>query len=380
MVDHVVNMDWFECMLLGQLTEDLSFPKAIKVPDHNIRLHRRSYGTQHFKHVYDVVISGREFGLLLAGPRDGNKLDPNFLQFQAKNNVLYEIGFVSEFSAMIEAMSLKWRNPIRIDIALDGAQPMQVMQRVITGQLERVGSQTMAVFFDKSQKITGFDIGKQKSDKWATCYYKSKELEISNKHYIKDFWKRTDLKDQSNVQRIELKLRKNALRAIESFDFLQLESFEYLASIMKTQLQKLWEFTDPEENKNISRRARQDFINWDSIGAQLLPKFTAFPTNEIYRMKMTSKTLFFMYMASDLHVYFQMSQEVAAAIDMMGWWTDLQEKWKREWSAKMGDNADGHIIYERLARFEQYGQFEQLQIFRKDPTKILGPSHVRDPG
>lgn len=371
MVKHVINLDWFECMLQGQLSDDLSFPKSVKVKGANIRLHRRSYGTQHFQHVYDVIIAGREFGLMLAAPRKGNKLDPNFLQFQAKNNVLYEIGFVSEFSAMIEAMSLNWRNPIRIDIALDGAQPMQVMQQVITGQLERVGSQTMAVFFDKSQKITGFDIGKQKSDKWCTCYYKKAEIAKSNKRYIEDFWERTGLEDREDPQRIELKLRKNALRQIEGFDYLELESFEYLASIMRTQLQKLWEFTDPGENPNISRRTRHDYIDWDSVGAQLLPKFTAFPTDEVYRMKMTSKTLYFMWLATDLKVYRQLSQEVAAAIDYIGWWQDTSPKWAKDFASKMGENADGLIVYERLAAFEQYGQFEQLKLFRKDPTKAI---------
>ena len=371
MVESVINMDWFECMLTGNISADLDFPESIKIEGLNCRLHKKSYGTTHFSIIYDIIMDGREFGTVLASPRKGNKLPPDFIQFQAKNHVLYEVGFVLQLHNLITHAGWKFRNPIRIDIAIDGGNFMQLMADTITGALHRVGHQLSNVHFDANMKITGFDIGKRDSTKWATCYYKRTELAKSYKNYISDYWKRSELADQENPERLELKLRKDACLAIDGFDWRELENSSYLASCMRTQLGKMWQFTDPDENPNVSRRKKFDDILWDELGGQLLPKLSAIPPGEEWKCKMMCKGLFQIHLVTGQMIYRQMALEVASIIQHIGWFRENQSRWETELKGRLGDPRKADTIYKHLSRFVTYDQNEQLTLLKENPTSFM---------
>jgi len=371
MPEAVINLDWFECMLTGHIGPELDFPTSYKIPDLNARLHLRNYGTTHFQHVYDVILDGREFGTLLARPREGNKLQPDFLQFQAKNHVLYEIGFIEDLQSLLKATGWKWRNPIRIDIAIDGGRFMESMQQVISGKLDRVGQQTCNVHFSPKMKITGFDLGKRDSDKWATCYYKKAELAKSYKHYIEDYWKRSELDDQENPQRLELKMRKKACLAIDQFTWWMLDQPSYLASCMRTQLVKMWQFTKPNENTNITRRKRFDFIQWDALNAHLLDKLEAVPPSEEYRLRMAVKSLYMIHLVTGETVYRQMALEISSIIRHVGWFNLMQERWEKELEGRLGDPSKADTIYKHLSRFVTYDKDQQLSMIKEAPEQFV---------
>lgn len=371
MVNSVINMDWFECMLTGPIGENLDFPQSIKLPGINCRLHKRTYSHNHFEFVYDIILDGREFAHILAKPHKGKNMNPDFIMFQAKNHVLYEVGFIMQFHSILQAAGWKFRNPIRVDIAIDGGNFMELMAMSITKALHRTGTQLSNVHFDANMNITGFDVGKRDSSKWATCYYKRTELKKSYKSYISDYWERSQLADQENPERLELKMRKDACQAIEGFDWRELENTSYLASCMRTQLGKMWEFTDPAENPNVSRRTKFDDIAWDELGGQLLPKLSAIPPGEEWKCKMMCKGLFQIHLVTGQMIYRQMALEVASIIQHIGWFRENQVRWEVELKGRLGDPRKADTIYKHLSRFVTYDQNQQLTLLKESPEHFM---------
>lgn len=341
----------------------------------NCRLHRRKIGTTHFQHCYTVVLKGQEFGHILCKPRAENILAPDFIQFQAKNHALYTIDYLNDFTTMREGLGWNWRNPIRVDIALDGVNALAPLKMVVQERLDLTGSHTFCNYYNKSHKLTGFDIGSRESNKWLTCYDKTKELERSNKTYIKKFWQKSKLMQLGNVERLELKLRKKALLEIEHFDYRHLGSFENLASIMRTQLKKMYEFTNPLEDSNVSRRTKFDFISWDDIGGELLDKCEPIPPNEVWRMKQYCKTSYLMYKASGLKSAYEYSRYAAACIEKVDWWAKSIKKWDEEFEEKTEWNNEGYRIWDYLAEFAEYEPLEQIKLFKETDASREGFQH-----
>lgn len=319
------------------------------------------YGTRHFSRMYEVYFEGLQFGMLRTEPRNNEFLDENWQQFKVVNERLYEVGYIDLCRRFFRAIGSQVRNVTRLDIAADGFGYMHLMNQFDSGMIDKCGKAKYTLYKDRNRKIEGFDLGSKASDKSITGYRKAEEIETkSNKHYIKHFWKKSGFKgwDSPNVERLEIRLKNNALIKIEDFDWTALECPEYLAGVMKKQMENFFDFRQVG-HKNVSRAKKIEFINWDSVKAVRLEFSKARASTEYVRLKQTCKTMFWLYLGTRQSHFLQIAQEIAVNINCSIWFVEKSAFWRREFDKK------NQITYKKgIAKkpaFEYIPLWEELQ-------------------
>lgn len=372
-VQHTINLDWFEAMLSGAFINGDNAQEKYEFDNGQIILAKKGTGTKVFKHGYEIYFKGKLFGKCHCHPRAKEILRPDYIQFQVCNNVLYEASGFSDIKYLFEKLHWKLINLTRFDIALDGVDVMDLIDQYNQKKIDRLGRAKLTTHIEGKHKITGFDIGRSKGwNKMCTGYIKTVELEKSNKNYIKDFWKRTGLQTEGReIQRLEMKIKNEEVKKISDFEWKDLDNFEYLATIFRTSMKNFFEFIEMGTDTNVTRAKRIEFINWDFLGANLLPRLSTKETSEVYRMKQGAKTNYWCYLASGGKHYAQMAQEQAMNVNCLDWYMNKLEKWKEEYYKKCGHNKDGLISFQYLLHFEQYEDNSQLALFEiHRPEKI----------
>lgn len=342
---YAISTDWYEATLEADTFTTNNIPKIIKPEKGRIALQRRELGTKHYQLFYNVAVNGRPFGHVLGRPREGNKLPNEYIQFQALNNVQYESSFFEELDQLYHHMNWNFRNMTRIDIALDGGQYSKIIDDLIKDRVHKVGTAKSHLHMNHKFKMEGFTWGSSASGKYMRCYDKTVELEMSHKGYIKEFWKRTGIDTSNNVQRMELVLRNEAIQQIEDFNPWHLNNVQYLASLMRTQFEKWFEFRDPKSNANVTRMTPVNYIDWESVNAVKLDKCQSIPPNEITRTKQACKTVYLLYLSTNKVPLLNFARALAESIDHRKWFTKKRQDWESDHESMLGDNPDGLIHY-----------------------------------
>jgi len=360
---YTVAVDWFQVLVSGwALPETDSEPKR-SFDNGRICFYKRKKITPHFLTFYDIFIDGKPFCHALMHPRNTEIFGKDVIEIKVNNSRLYEVGWIDSFDYLTKKFSWIVKNVSRLDIALDGSGFMHVGNKLISKSIRKVGRAEFAPRLTSKMEVKGFKIGQTKSDKCLVCYDKSAELEASNKYYIRDMWKRAGLDISQRVERLELRLKNDAIKQVENFDYHQLWNFEYLASLMRTHFKKFYEFYSPNKDTNVSRYKTYDFIKWERVGGALLERLSAQQTDDVYRLKQTAKTLYGVYVQTGLIDYLQLSKEMAMNANCVQWMIEKVDKWKEEFERKLGKNANGEIQYTHISAFTSHYKGEQLKMF-----------------
>lgn len=371
-VKYTICLDWFEALLTGDLVEFQTPLTEYKYDLGKIVLKQTDIQTKIFKYNYDIFFKGKLFGAVNVTPRNSAIIKSNTVQFKAENNVLYEEGFIRECRYVFKKLGWKVKNISRLDIALDGIGFVDFIQDWKYEKKYTKLGKASDTMLEQQDNFLACYIGRRASEKMIRCYVKSIELEKSNKYYIGDFWKKSNLQTGENgrVERLEITLKNEALKKIRYFDWRELENFEYLASLMKTSFENFFEFVEKSDIKNTSQKKRVEFIDWENIGAVHLERLSTKETSELYRMKQGAKTLFGCYIASGSTLYADMAWEMAENINCQQWYIDHLERWENFFRKKFGENKDGLVHYEFMSKFKKAESHEQLSLFALKPTQI----------
>jgi len=340
---YTIAPDWVEFMLIGEI-KPIRFlsDNFLKIND-KIVLKSLGHGTRSFIYLYELYYHGELFAEIKASPRNNAILADDYIQFKVVNPRLYEKDWISTCEVIFQQMHLRVRNISRLDIAMDGKGFMDVITRFDDDKtLDCVNSKIKWSPYKQGRKIIGFDWGRRKSrKKYLVGYDKSKEIEQGTKKYIADFWLKsgliTDIQEQG-IDRLELRLYNDGIKKIKNFDWKKIGDSKYLASIFRTQIKGWFEFRKASRDTCITRKKKYEFIDWKSIGAVLLEKNTARPTNEVFRLKQTCKTLFWLYLGTKRKYYLKMCKEVAANVNCQHWFGNKRWHWEKEFE-KLNKNA-----------------------------------------
>lgn len=377
-VAYTCNLDWFTATLTGDPMHFVDWPLSISKAGGSVTLQKADIYNRHYQGGYQVNVKGKPFGKVLVRPREGNALLPQFVQFTADNNRLYEIGFIAQFEMICQVLGWKWRNPTRIDIALDGHDFHKIIEDVLHNKVRQVGHATYGLHFRSQNRLQGYTWGKGDSDKYMRCYDKTEELKVSNKWYIKEFWDRAGLDQEGNVQRLEVVLRNDELKKYDAFNPSDLDNFEHLATLMRSSFQKWFQFVDPSTDCNVSRMKGIEYIDWDSIGGGLLPKASSIPPNEYFRLKQMAKTCYLIYLSTDNSVFENLARQCASCIDHLPWFNRSLHKWELEWQKLSGNNRDGLIHFEIFSDLEISELFGSLVMLSGAKRQMPGYQDNRD--
>ena len=360
---YTVAVDWFQVLVSGwSLPENDSEPNR-SFDNGRICFYKRKKITPHFLTYYDIYIDGKPFCHALMHPRNEEIFGKDVIEIKVNNSRLYEVGWLDTFEYLTKKFTWLVKNVSRLDIALDGNGFMHVGNKLIKGTIRKVGRAEFAPRLTSKMEVRGYKIGRTTSDKCLVCYDKSAELEVSNKYYIREMWKRAGLDTSQRVERLELRLKNDAIKMVEDFDYRQLWNFEYLASIMRTNFAKFYEFYSPNKDTNVSRYKTYDYIKWEAIGGYHLPKLSAQQTDDVSRLKQTAKTLYGIYVQTGVIDYLQLSKEMALNANCVQWMIEKVDKWKEEFQRKLGKNPNGEIHYPHISSFTSHYKGEQLKMF-----------------
>ena len=302
---YTLNIDKAEFTLNGFIRDEIT--RADLMDEVPIKEYRKgdcvlvvdgTGGTKHYEYKLDLYLDGQLFGKILAIPRDktGIVLKQNSIQLKLQNNILYESGWIERLQDAIDTLGWELNNITGIDIALDGFDKFQQLaSNLMANTWMFKGRSTSQSFHRKGGNLTGMDYGKRSSSKMLTVYNKSIYLKQDHKKYITDFWKANNLKpynEGGDVYRLELKLRSKAIKKIKGFDWTRLQDGNYLASVMQLCFKNWFDVIQNTGQKNKSREAQIDLIQWDSFNTVHMEKNKTKPSSELYQAKTLIKGMY----------------------------------------------------------------------------------------
>lgn len=357
MTEHCIVLDWLEFICTGELVQFGNPLETYEYDQGRIVLEQLPHGSKHFRYGYKVYQDGQHFATVFLSSRSPEIIDPSFIQVKIENNILYELSPVARCQYVFSRLGWAVRNVTRVDIALDGADALSLVDRWLHGVVEKAGRASVNPHYTGKRELTGADFGKKCSSKWMTVYNKSLELTKSNKNYIRDWWVSCGLSNTENVERVELKLRNEAVKKIEDFDWTLLDDFEYLASILRTHTKNFFEFYIPDDI-NSTRCTRVPWCDWNSIGALMLPVASTKQSAEVYRMKVASKLMYQVFVKTGIQYYANIAQELASNCNCLDWYIERLDRWRDQLSYSLSKGGSQYVL-----NFEQYDENKQLKLF-----------------
>ncbi len=321
-------------------------------------------GNEFYRDGYQIWHRAKKFGYLLANSRHKKRIQIDNFNLQVYNNKLYERGWLDDLQTIMHEASMEYKSFTRLDIAIDGGEYNDVWKQWIDKKLDKVGRAEVTSYQDNKRGIKGYKVGSRKSKKQITCYNKSRELKISNKWYIEKYWKRNnlDFSEDVPVQRCELMLRNEEGKKFRDIDWTRFDDSEHLASIMRVNLEKFYEWVIPSREKNISRKERYNPIDWNELfPSDYLEKDSTRSTDEIWGAKQCSKYNAKIFFLTGNRLWLNMAYEVAANADILRWFNSMLPEWEEDIKHRkaMGDIPDWQ------SSFKSYDNNEQLEFFDK---------------
>jgi hypothetical protein len=354
----------------GKASPRIQVPGRDRVHVNKTVYKRIGNGNYFYTDMYRIWHRNRDYGVMFANSRDDHKIPFNDLQIQVRNNKLYEQGWLDDLKEITSGIESKFNNFTRLDIAVDGGKWLQLEQLWRTKQLYKTGRASVNSHCNNQGVVNGFYIGMSKSKKRLKIYNKSKELDKSNKLYIKRFWKLHGINDDETVERLELTIRNEEMKKYSDIDWQRLDDTKHLASIMKSHMSKFCDFRLPGTGVNVSRFPKVELIAWDSFTAEMLPKDTTRPTTEIWSAKVTIKKLFEIHLKTQNQLWFDCAYEIAINSDLTDYFSKMQPMWTDNFNTKIGYNREGIVSDSWVTRFQSYDVNEQVNIFDHDAEKL----------
>lgn len=337
-----INLDWLEVSFKGLIPKSIENQGIIDKGDGFKLDSRESNGTKHFKKRYIVRFEGEKIGRLLADPRSP-VIDSDLVQFKFENHILYREDWKDLLDRLAQSYQWHYNNITRLDIALDGpfTNRQWIANNVLTGKYRIKGNTQFICFGWNNQECRHetFQFGSSSSDKRLKVYDKNKELEHSNKQYIREFWKENGL-EPSEMERIEIQLNSKAIKRIPDFDWNKLESPEYLKDLMREYCEDWFVFIETDDSQaNVSRRKAVSGIDWDQIGGKRLGKEKTNRPNKTYQAKQFAKSLHTrktvkeeagMLSDQEAKFYERLLKDVLEENNIWGWYYSHYDRWEQE--------------------------------------------------
>jgi hypothetical protein len=360
MTKYTINCDWFELIFSGHTDQIKNEFEVYLAPDLRLTFWDENYSTRFFKKIRKLFINNKHWATICSEPPANSILKQNTFSFQLANERLYEVGWLDLVKLFVNHFGFKYEGTTRLDICLDGHGFLDIVNRVVLGELKCVSRAGRSVKFTPKMEVEGFRLGTYASDRSVKVYNKTKELSHSNKWYIKKHWERAKLDLSADVERLEVTLRNQYVKLTKGYDWERLDDFEYLASIMRTSLFKYWEFRENREISNVSRLVKTDFIDWSALGGVMLERLSATMPSDVFRLKQAAKTDFFIYLQTKEQFRADLCVEKLKNINCLQWFYEREESWRREFDRRNGKNRNGEISFKYISEFKQYKPKEQL--------------------
>jgi len=379
--------DGLKISLRGHIpTQKLKF-RTIKT---NLTLNYRKYGTPNFESSIKIFYHGEEIGTMDAHPKS-SILPPDLVILSIQNRMFYQEGWTKKLKKVLKLLQLDFAHINQIDIATDtpdqDGKSFDFIYKLVSGSLRQIGNTNFKPTFsghneDGKARIRNLDFGSRSSNKFMRCYYKKQELQISNKWYIKEFWKRNgfELQENQEVARFEMVIKRAEFKrykdVFEKYGELTLsnihllESTEYLATLFNTAQKKFFEFVSRYEyNKHqgdASRCKKKRPVDLRKITTYLLEKITSKATTMIWSAKITAKTLYMLYCQTGEDLIWRQINDILQNYGLARWFENGVDRFYKEYEVKYKS-----VGFEYLKSYTITPEFIQTKIFDLTAGKVI---------
>lgn len=330
---NVCFVDWFETQMIGQLPTVIECKIDYELSDH-VHLQLTGKQTKHFHHLFEVYLHGEHLGQLQTHTKAPKFFAPNSMQFKMNNHLLYTEDWLAYYAELLNTTGWNHNSLSRLDLAMDGQAGKSYRSEIIKTFNTRSNVKIVGKTRIKPSFVNGLlenvEIGSRKSDKYGRIYNKTEELKRSNKTYIRNYWKNSNLKSDNDIWRLEIEMKSKQFKK-GNYDIWRLNDSSYIASILRTEL-KGWvsfyrETTDTNKHRAMKKNTKE-LINWESIGGRLLERSEAKKPSDIFKAKATVKNLLRFKEVFGLKT----SEELVDFFELNEWYESRIEYWS-------GDNA-----------------------------------------
>ena len=295
-IENVLNVDHFSVNLSGQLPTINETVNDYELTEDVCLVRNTIHRSAHFENLWNVYLHGELFGELKTNTRAPKIFDLDAMQFKIVNHRLYTEDWLQDFRHFVNELDCKVKSVSQYDLAIDGIGAKKYKETLLKSRDPKCNvhmkGKTHISTEGSGKETTSLRVGKRSSDKSARLYNKSKEIrEHSNKTYISQVWTKSGLKQDEDTERFEIVLKS---KVMANYDIWKLDDPKYMASIFRTETEKWVGFYRITKDTNKARAMKAnkfDLIDWETLGAELLPKSKAKKPTEVYRAKQAIKTI-----------------------------------------------------------------------------------------
>lgn len=385
MKNSLINLDWLAISIKTKsVIEAVEAGNYINYGE-NVQLlatHRR---TSNFKQIFDVLINGMLVAELQAIPNK-TMLQPNHAILKFNNELLYMSNLLNVYNTLKNEIKFFFHKFNQIDIALDTPQSQadtKFMYLYAGGKIDFLGKQEVTVQFGNSTNIKYFRIGSRKSSKFIRCYYKRQELEVSNKKYISDYWKKNGINEDEEVFRTELCLKGSIMNKLEEINqetgevklslmcestLAKIQDSNYLLDLFKAESEKLttyYKTKDRVKADKLERTNRVKHYNFIKINLKqsiyLFERLKDNCSKVVHKIKMTSKFMHQLFLETGENLYKHLSDEIVNFEDMATWKANRVGRWEQEYSARSNPK-----IKQYLSTIRENLRYKQINFTNKN--------------
>ncbi len=302
----VINLDWLSFFVKLQIAEPAIAGEVRELSETYV-IESLGFGTPIYNHSWNIYCMGEKVGMLHTHSKNLTIVSVGFGKLEITNSLLYE-DWYTVFAGMISALNIENVHGItRLDIAIDGTKHIFDFLNKFARQnpYEQVSIKKLGkAAFDAKRMDTetmtfhNFKVGS--AHKQVVVYNKSRELEKSNKEYIRRNWIANEINPEE-VWRTELRLDSQAIKGIEALEHPKtnemlpginiemLQDKQYLFRIFKSYIRNFFEFvtTDKNINRNKSYFTKIDLFKNLQLKENLYKSAKRIVQRGVYKAKMS---------------------------------------------------------------------------------------------
>lgn len=278
----------------------------------------------------------RVLGVMRSGPHNTDISRGDWIGFKAENSTLYDDTWKHTLRRLA-GLGWQYRATSRLDLAADGRSFLEPFDLAAKGRISYGGRADFVCRYSDG-KLKAVELGTRNGNKFGRIYKKSKELELSGKRYIADYWRKLGETDVSNIDRCEIQTKGRELRRYHKGerepDFWEhLMAPGFRASLFDSMAATFVRFRTGRSGEDC--RKRPDLLSWDwsgivDDGPERWPREKRIEDLGLNSLKQYIRMSYLVSVATGSRRYALAAQEMAGAANLGPWMATKTEAWKRE--------------------------------------------------
>lgn len=338
-------IDWLQCRFaVGKQAHSRPWGNdSVITLSQGYELHRTAARSKAFARIDRVVDTrtGRSMGMLQSCPHNEQAMRANCVVLKVDNEPLYDYSWHGFLTALMDGNGWNYQATTRLDLAADGHGFRAPFADAMRGAIVPGGRSEWNVRnLPGGRGLKAVELGNRSANKFARIYGKSKELQISGKLYIADYWTENGCVDVANVERCEIQVKGRELRRYNDDERNEGDrSFLDVLTCPAARARLYHSVAAPFlrfHGGEARSRDRVDLLRWDWSEVAQGQRVTAAPRERRLRdiglnaLKSHIKLSYMFHVATGSGRYLSTAQEVAAGANLGPWMQQKAPLWKRE--------------------------------------------------